>query len=384
MLYRPFSDSRLSLSNLGFGCMRFPCLDKDPARIDVGKAHEMLEYAFAQGVTLFDTAYPYHRGKSEEVLGAFLDKERREQVLVQDKLPIWMVKKPADFDRLLDEQLARLHTNYIDVYLVHALNQRFWTIAQKHDVFRFLERAKQDGRIRYAGFSFHDAYPLFAEIVDAFAWDSCLIHLNYMDQDYQAGTKGLYYAAQKGLSVMIMEPLRGGRLAQHIPADVSQVWHNAQRPWSPAEYALRWLWNFPEVTCVLSGMSTLDQVKENIKIASNVEADGLTSEDLAVLDHARTVYKQHIKVGCTQCGYCDDCPQHVAIKDIFELYNDVFMYDSLANSRNGYRFLCKQKRDASLCVSCGECEDKCPQHISIIKWLQEAHRLLAPDTQGDR
>jgi len=377
MQYRTLGGLDWKPSALGFGAMRFPLLDEDTAHIDEEHAGRMLRYALDHGLNYIDTAYPYHGGASEHFLGRFLQGADRNKAKLATKLPPWKVETADDFDRLLDEQLARLDRDSVDFYLLHALNAQSWAKLKDLRVFDWAERAMARGKFAHLGFSFHDAYSVFKEIVDAYDnWSLCQIQYNYMDTDYQAGRAGLEYAAGKGLGVVIMEPLRGGQLAKEPPPKVAPLWSGATRPWSRVEWALQWLWDQPEVSLVLSGMSTLEQVEENVTAAARSRVGILTEAERGMLEEIRAAYLELRPIPCTECGYCQPCPSGVAIPRIFALHNQSVMYDDPARARAGYR-MTKEEQRADRCTECGQCEEACPQGISIIRWLQDAHALLS-------
>ena len=407
MRYRQFGRCGFEVSVLGFGCMRLPCVSGDQSAIREDEAVRMVRYAIDEGVNYVDTAYGYHGGNSERLVGRALADRYRDRVKLATKLPVWLCKSYDDFDRFLSEQLERLATDHIDCYLLHSLNKKSWSKVRDMGVLDFLAEQLELGRIRYAGFSFHAAYEVFRDIVDAFDWDFCQIMLNYVDVEYQAGLAGLKYAAERGLAVVVMEPLRGGRLAANLPDEVVAALgavsvDSAGRAgragsatgavgtageasdgsvgsegWSPAEWALRWVWNLPEVSVALSGMSNMDQVVDNIRIVSDAAPGALTERQLAMLARAREAYMARTKIACTECGYCQPCPQGVLIPDVFGLYNEAEIFNAWESSRWMYGGIIKAAKDASRCVECGQCEAACPQQLRVIELLKEAHAALA-------
>jgi hypothetical protein len=365
------------ISALGFGTMRLPIMDDDLGRIDEPKATRMIRHAIDAGVNYIDTAYPYHQGASEIFLGRALQDGYRDRIQLATKMPYWLVEQPSDFDRYLNEQLDRLQTDSIDVYLLHAMVRKGWEKIRDLGVRKWADRALADRRIRHIGFSFHDDYELFTEIVDAYdRWSMCQIQYNYMDVDYQAGTKGLKYAAGKGLAVVIMEPLRGGLLAKIPPPDpVARLWAAARRERTPADWALQWLWHQPEVSCVLSGMSTMQHVVENLSSADASGVGSLDASELILVAEVRKAYQALRPIACTGCRYCMPCPQGVAISEIFAAFNDAAMYDGVDQARRIYRWL-REDREATSCVACGTCQDRCPQGLEIVEWLNTAQQML--------
>lgn len=377
MIYRPFRDTGIKLSQLGFGAMRFPLIDEyDPKTIDGTEATRMIHYAIDNGVNYVDTAYPYHREMSERFVGKALKGGYRAKIHLATKMPVWLVKAKEDSQKHFDEQLKRLQTDTIDMYLLHALNKNFWKTVQDCDMLNFLDKIQAAGKIRFAGFSFHDELPLFKEIVDAYPWTFCLIHLNYVDDDYQAGIEGLEYAYKKGLAVVIMEPLRGGKLANNVPDKVANIIKQTDCRQTAAEFALRWILNRPEVSCVLSGMSSLEHVRENIRFASEEHVNTLKAEDFHLYARAKEFYRSKTKVNCTQCGYCMPCPQKIPISFILELYNDACMYNAIEDSQWMYKVFIKPENRADQCTQCKECEEKCPQKIPIAEVLEDCHKAL--------
>lgn len=376
MQYRTFGSLNWKPSALGFGAMRLPRIDNDPGQIDEPEATRMIRYAIDHGVNYVDTAYPYHRETSETFLGRALQDGYRERIKLATKMPCWKVEQVEDFDRFLNEQLEKLQTSHIDFYLLHSLSAESWPKVRDLGVLNWAEGAMGDGRIGYLGFSFHDKFEVFQEILDTTdLWTFCQIQHNYMDIDYQAGTKGLKYAAAKGLAVVIMEGLRGGMLTQQVPPQVQAIWDSAPVQRTPAEWALQWLWNQPEISVVLSGMSTMEQVVENVESAGRSGVGTMSADELAVVDRVRETYEALCAIPCTGCEYCLPCPSGVNIPEIFEIYNNMLMYGDEQRARMFYSWL-DEKQRADLCIECGECLEKCPQGIEIPEWLKKAHAVL--------
>jgi predicted aldo/keto reductase-like oxidoreductase len=377
MIFRKLGKTGVNISQLGFGAMRFPLTDEyDPTTINEPEATRMLHYAIDNGINYIDTAYPYHRQTSESFVGRALSNGYRQRVYLATKMPVWLVRSKNDPQKYFDEQMKRLQTDYIDMYLLHSLGKKAWNTVNEYGILDFLEKMLEAGKIHFSGFSYHDELPFFKKIVDAYPWSLCLIQLNYVDDHYQSGVEGLKYAYDKGLGVMIMEPLRGGKLANHVPEEVRGTIKQSRWEQTPSDFALRWILNRPEVSCVLSGMNSLEQVKRNIEFAGAEHRNTLTPEDLELYARAKEFYQSRTKVNCTQCGYCMPCPQKIPISFILELYNDACMYDAVEDSKRMYRVFVKPENQADQCTECGECMEKCPQHIEIVDFLKEAHRLL--------
>ncbi|MGZ3568962.1 MAG: aldo/keto reductase, partial [Thermodesulfobacteriota bacterium] len=332
-------------------------------------------YAIDQGVNYFDTAYPYHSGKSEPLLGKAV-KGYRDKVMIATKLPVWLAKEERDFNKFLDEQMKRLGTDYLDVYLLHGLNQETWSKMRQLRVLEFLDQIRAEGRVRHVGFSFHDEVKIFKEIVDSYDWEICQIQYNFFDENYQAGKEGLTYAASKGLGVVVMEPLRGGKLTDRIPAEVQAIWESAEKKRTPAEWALRWVWNHPEVSTALSGVSTMGQIIENIGAANEGKPNSLSEKELSIVARVREVYRKMLKIDCTGCAYCMPCETGVDIPLNFSLYNDIFMFKDPEINVLLYNELISPERRASACIECGKCEEQCPQHLQIQEALKVVHETL--------
>jgi hypothetical protein len=374
MLYRTVPKTGDNLSILGFGCMRLPL--KKGGGIDEERAIAQIRYAIDHGVNYVDTAPIYHFGKSEPILGRALAGGYREKVRIATKLPPWSVFSRADMDRILADQCTTLHTDHIDYYLLHSLGRESWEKLRSLGVLEFLDAAKKDGRIINAGFSIHSNTETFKEIIDAYDWDFCQIQFNYLDEHNQAGIEGLEYAASKKIAVMVMEPLRGGNLAGHVPDDVQKIWDTAPVKRSAAEWGLRWVWNHPGVTVVLSGMNEEAHIEENLRVAETALPDSLTEADLAVLEEARQVYRRLMKVDCTGCRYCMPCPAGVNIPECFSFYNNSAFFPHSRENKILYLvrlsgIMGEVPAYAGMCKHCGKCERICPQHIPIQERLKE-------------
>ena len=371
MLYRPDRKGR-PISQLGYGCMRFT---RKGSGIDYEKAEREVLLAIDQGVNYFDTAYIYPG--SEECLGRILAENHcRDKVYIATKLPQYVLRTAAAVEKTFREELERLRTDYIDYYLMHMFTDYTqWERLKALGIEEWIARKKAEGSIRSIGFSFHGDTQMFLKILNAYDWDFCQIQYNYLDEHTQAGRVGLQAAARKGIPVIIMEPLRGGKLV-NLPEKAKKVLKN----YSPAELGLRWLWNQPEVTCVLSGMNSEEMVKENIRVASEAQPGHLTGADLAMVETIKGIIREQEKVGCTGCRYCMPCPKGVDIPGIFHYYNLMYM-EKKAPARFEFARnvgLRKEPGFATQCVGCGLCESHCPQHLPIRQKLKEADRDLRP------
>ena len=363
------------ISILGFGCMRFP---RKGSMIDMAETEKELLAAMDAGINYFDTAYIYPG--SEAALGEILSRNQaREKVYIATKLPHYLIKSREGMERLFNEQLKRLKTDYIDYYLMHMLTDvQTWERLKQLGILDFLEEKRKSGAIRQIGFSYHGNANMFCRLVDAYDWDFCQIQYNYMDEHSQAGRKGLLYAHEKGLPVVIMEPLRGGKLVSMLPQDAASQFeaHTPRR--TPAQWAFRWLWNQPEVTCVLSGMNSMEMLSDNVQTASTVHIGEIGQAEDVMFAKVIAAINAKMQVGCTGCGYCMPCPKGVDIPGTFSAYNRLYSEGKFAGLKE--HFMCSAaRRDSTAaynCIGCGKCETHCPQHIEIRKALKAASKEL--------
>ncbi len=379
MQYRTDDRSGQALSILGFGCMRFP---RTLGQVDTAKTEKLILKAYAQGINFFDTGYIYPG--SEEVLGDILSKHQlREKIYLATKLPMGKCKTYEDFDRFLGIQLERLKTHYIDYYFIHNLpNLATWNRLKDLGIERWIAEKKASGIIRRIGFSFHGMRSEFVGLLDDYDWDVCLIQYNYVNENHQAGREGLQEAGRRGIPVVIMEPLLGGRLATGLPAKAREVFKKADPKATPVQWGLRWLWNQPEVTVVLSGMNSESQLDENLSIA-NVSSPGMmTDAEHRAIATVVDIFGQAYKVPCTGCNYCMPCPHHVNISGAFSAYN---AYHAVSRFTGIQQYLTsvasatpEKDHSPSLCVKCGKCEKQCPQHIAIMDELETVKKTMEP------
>ena len=381
MQYRQVPKNGDQLSALGFGAMR---LATKRGRIDEERAKRQIRDAIDKGVNYIDTAFLYHGGESEQFLGRVLQDGYREKVKLATKMPPSSIKTRNDMDRILEIQLKNLQTDHIDYYLLHGLEANQWNMLFDLGVLEFLDFAKAAGKIRNAGFSFHGDLKTFKEIIDAYDWVFCQIQYNFLDETNQAGTEGLRYAASKNIAVMIMEPLRGGKLAGNLPTKAKEIYNRTGTKRSAAEWALRWVWNHPEVTVVLSGMNDEKHIAENLKTCEDAFSNSMTADELATIDAIAATYKRPMRVGCTGCGYCMPCPFGVNIPQCFTLYNEYHDYHM------GFKHLTiramygmglmggigRTPAHAALCKNCRKCASVCPQHVMIPEELNEVSKTL--------
>lgn len=366
---------KAGMSILGFGCMRFP---KKGNSVDMEETEREVMYAIEHGINYFDTAYIY--SGNEEVLGTILEKNHvREQVMIATKLPHYMIKSVEGLEKSFQEQLRRLKTTYVDNYLMHMLPDiHIWEKLVRMGVLDWALEKKKSGQIRNLGFSYHGNTSQFIELIDAYDWDFCQVQYNYMDEYSQAGRDGVRHAAAKGIPVIIMEPLRGGRLVNNLPSKAIDLFDKAEPKRSPAEWGLRWLWDQPEVSCILSGMNSMEMLQENIRIAEEVRVHEMTDKERDLFERVRRAINEKIKVPCTGCGYCMPCPQGVDIPGSFRCYN-VRYTDNFFTGMREY-MMCttfrSKRTNASLCKECGKCEKHCPQGIQIRKELKQVQKHM--------
>jgi hypothetical protein len=380
MKYRSFGKLNWSASVLGFGAMRFPVLGGDYAKIDEAQAIDMLRYAIDNGVNYVDTAYAYHMGNSETVVGKALRGSYREKVRVATKMPCWLIDSQEDMDKYLSEQLAKLGIGKLDFYLLHGLTKERWEKLSKLNVLSWAERKMDEGVFDYLGFSFHDSFPVLKRILDSYDnWTLCQILYNYMDANYEAGTKGLEYASSKKIAVIVMEPIAGGRLAMPSSDEIQAVWNKAKIMRTPAAWALLWVWNHPKVTVALSGMNTMAQVKENLETANIAEPGILSKEELRLYKEVASKYRRLGFVRCSACKYCQPCPNGVDVPTIISFYNEYFMKNRSEAVKEEYRKKVKLESWAKNCKKCGKCEELCPQHLPIRQIISNSSFIFEQD-----
>ena len=387
MEFRKFGSTGFKVSALGLGCMRLPTKKLMPLQANMPKSIKLIKSAVDKGINYIDTAWVYHFGASEKIIGIALQDGYRKNVHLVTKSPLFLVNKAEDFDKFLNKQLKRLQTDHIDTYLFHAMNKSGLEKLKKYNLIDKMIKAKKEGKIKYIGFSFHDTLPVFKEIVDFYHWDVVQIQYNYMDTAIQATTEGLKYAAGKGMVVVIMEPLKGGKLA-NPPDEAWEVMKRSKIERSPVDWALQYLWNLPEVSVVLSGMGNLQMLNENCDSADRSGVNSLHEEDLKIIEGLTKIYRKEILVPCTSCKYCLPCPSGVNIPQNFAILNNLALersnvrkwlykrdYNKMANS---IERLDKEKSNgnASLCINCGICLEKCPQEINIPHELKNVHLIL--------
>lgn len=370
MKYRKFGNMGIEVSALGFGCMRFPMIKQGEKEvIDRNRAVAMIRHAVDCGLNYLDTAYPYHDGESERIVGEALKDGYRESVYLADKCPVWMLECEEDFDRILNEQLEKLGVEYIDFYLLHALDRQRMEIVRKFHLIEHMEKARTKGKIRHLGFSFHDDFDTLKEIIRYYeGWEFCQLQYNYVDVDHQAGIEGLRYAAEKGLGVVIMEPLRGGRLADVAP-HLAEAFPGEK---TPVEWALDFLWDQREVSLLLSGMGDEQQVKDNLRYAERSGIGMLSEKEKAIFPKAKEIFDTMALVKCTRCGYCMPCPAGIDIPGTFAVYNSSAA-KGRSQAKDAYE---KLETKAGACAKCRHCEEACPQHIGVSTVMGEISKVF--------
>ena len=379
MQYRNFGKTGLKVSVLGFGTMRLPTTSGKPdEHVDEKEAIRMVRHGIDSGINYVDTAKPYHGGRSEKVVGKALKNGYREKVTLATKLPTWEIDSPKTADRIFDEQRADLGTEKIDVYMLHTLQRSFHPTVQKHKLIDWLAKKKEKGQVGHIGFSFHDDFAYFKELVDSFdGWEFCQLQYNYVNETVQAGTPGLKYAAEKGLAVIIMEPLLGGVLAKP-PGKMNELFASPEgKNFDPVDLALRWVWNKPEVSLLLSGMTAFDHVVQNLDVANRGIVGSLTEAETAFIDKLRAAYDESQPIKCTKCRYCMPCPSGVDIPLNFETYNNNAAVGGGSDLfRIVYGMMAADIR-ANCCTRCGACEENCPQKLPIPQLLETVHAGLS-------
>lgn len=360
MIYRKLPGTDIKVSALGMGAMRLPTLPEENKPIDRPAAIKLIRHAIDSGVNYVDTAYGYHNGDSERLVGEALQDGYREKVILATKLPCWLVEKYEDMERLLDEQLAKLKVDHVDVYLLHAVNGERFKKMNELGFQKFLDDMVAKGKIKYPGFSFHDSKDVFLQVLDSYDWKVCQVQMNVLDEFNQATMDGVREAARRGIGVIVMEPVRGGALTKSVPEEVKKLYATYAGDRTAAEWAFRWVIDKPEFMTVLSGMSSAEQLEENIRTFSSATSNCLSPLEKSVLTKVRQAYEARIKVGCTGCDYCQPCPAEVKISRIFQSYDRANMFDDLEGFFGSYR-----KNFGELaCVGCGACVNACPQHFA--------------------
>lgn len=360
MEYRTMDKLGVKTSLLGFGCMRFPT--NQDGKIDEEQALAMIDQAYQAGVNYYDTAYPYHGGASEPFVGKALDRYPRDSYYLATKLPIWEVKTIEDVERIFNTQLERLHKDYVDFYLLHALNKDRWKLVKELHILDYCEQLREEGKIRYIGFSFHDDYEAFEEIITSYAWDFCQIQLNYMDKDTQATTKGVELAEKLGVPMVIMEPVKGGSLA-NLPDDITAMFREERPNASTSSWALRYVGSFDNVKVILSGMSELSHVDDNLATFTNFEK--LTEKEQQIVENVAKALRSRVQNGCTACKYCMPCPAGVNIPGSFGVWNEYHVYGNVKDTVWCWTQEIPEEAKPKNCIKCGKCEKVCPQKISI-------------------
>lgn len=379
MQYRPYGKLGYQVSALGLGCMRLPLQTDANGNVEVNreKAYELIRYAIDHGINYIDTALTYHSGKSEEIVGEALDGGYRERTWIATKQMFQNIKIKGELRRNLENTLRKLRTSYLDCYLIHNIQSGYWEDLKRSDILNEYEKFRQEGLIRHIGFSYHGGFEAFSQVLRHYAWDMCQIQQNFLDIDHEATEEAIHLAGKHHTALVIMEPLRGGGLATPPPA-IQTIYDEYPVQRSPVEWAFRHLINYPEVSCILSGINSLEQLKQNIAIFSQPDAQPgcMTQQERYILEKAKLHYESFPAIPCTGCEYCMPCPQGISIPTTFKRYNEGVMYDNFMPSKRWYMMLKRFGSDVNNCIACGACERQCPQHIPIIEKLREAQAIM--------
>lgn len=382
MIYRALGNTGLKVSPIGLGLMRLPLAEgkqgyTSSRGADVEKSIELMRHAIDSGINYFDTAFNYLHGESEKIMGKALQGGYRDKVILASKSPIWMINEPGQFDSLLEKQMGRMQTDHLDVYLLHCVTKKDWeTHVLPNGVVERLVKAKEDGRVGHIGFSFHDTFDVFKEVCDYAPWDICQLQLNYLDREFQGGLTAANYAAQKGMGVIAMEPLRGGHLV-NVPDKVRGTFASVDADRSPIEWAFDFLWDKPQISLLLSGMGTPAQIDENVAMAERAHVGMLSQEEQAVYETVATVFNSYPTIPCTGCNYCAGCPQNVTIPYNFQTYNQYILSGDRERAKWEYTTTIPLNgAQAGECIGCGQCEERCPQKIPISEWMPKIAALF--------
>ncbi|MCL2063709.1 MAG: aldo/keto reductase [Candidatus Cloacimonetes bacterium] len=380
MIYREFSKKiDFKPSALGFGLMRLPL--KDDKTVDIEESVKIARYAIDNGVNYLDTAYMYHGGQSEIALCEILKDGYRDKVKIADKMPMWQLKEDGDLDKIFFEQLEKLKVEKIDFYLLHALHRKSLETINKFKVVDWFEKKKNEGLIGHIGFSFHDTFPIWKKIIDHYDWDFCMLQFNLVDIKQQLRKSALDYARKKDIGIIVMEPLRGGQLSLSIPDEIMDLWskvaisYGIVGKFNPVQFLLDWIWNYKEIGFLISGMSNFQQVKENVEFAKSATVNKLTTKQLKLFNEIQKAYLQRIVINCTKCDYCKDCPQKIAISDIFSKLNEIKRYENQSSPAFGYNFIAEDRR-ANKCTDCKVCVPLCPQKLDIPNLLKKCSMVF--------